>query len=124
MRFVRRIASTFCLLVGLLVGGRGVSAQSSPGDGLYYLVANTRPPDAYLALRTHPSSAQGERIAELPNGTRLQVLQRQSDDWWYVRVVATGQTGWALSRGGNTTWIICCAPPSPPLLEAPVRMKP
>ena len=121
---MRRIASTFCLLVGLLVGGRGVSAQSSPGDGLYYLVANTRPPDAYLALRTHPSSAQGERIAELPNGTRLQVLQRQSDDWWYVRVVATGQTGWALSRGGNTTWIICCAPPSPPLLEAPVRMKP
>jgi len=74
----------------------------------FYFVANTAPPDDFLSLRTLPSSVAGQRIATLPNGTLLQVLQRQSDGWWYVRVVSTGQQGWALSGQGNKTWIDCC----------------
>jgi len=77
-------------------------------DNSYHFVANTRPPDAYLSLRTEPTSSRGQRITTMPNGTLLQVLQRQSDGWWYVRMVANGQQGWALSRQGDRVWIYCC----------------
>jgi|SRR6516164_9581068 hypothetical protein len=70
-----------------------------------YRVDNTRPPDAFLALRTHPSSVTGRRIMAMPNGTPLNVLQRNSNGWWYVRVLG-GPEGWALSRQGNKTWIV------------------
>jgi Bacterial SH3 domain len=83
-------------------------AQTSSADDEAYYVANTRPPDAFLALRTNPASGSGQRIAVLPNGTLLKVLERRGDGWWYVRVLPSGPEGWALSRQGNSVWIECC----------------
>jgi PBP1b-binding outer membrane lipoprotein LpoB len=71
-------------------------------------VAGTLPPDAFLALRTEPSGSHGQRIVEMPNGTMLEVIERRPDNWWFVKVVDTGQTGWALSQQGNRRWIHCC----------------
>jgi TonB family protein len=60
----------------------------------------------------------------MANGTLLQVLQRQADGWWYVRVVSTGQQGWALSRQGNTSWIECCqTAEAPKPIEPPAAAK-
>ena len=84
------------------------SAQANPSDSSYYYVANTRPPDDFLALRTHPTARMGLRIMVMRNGTRVQVLQRRSDGWWYVRVIPSGEEGWALSGQGNKIWIECC----------------
>jgi Bacterial SH3 domain len=81
--------------------------QSSAGNSYYY-VANTRLPDAFLALRTRPSSQSGLRIMAMPNGTLLEVLERRADRWWYVRVVPSGEEGWALSGEGRRVWIECC----------------
>lgn len=85
-----------------------ISITDAGVAGAFYYVDNTVPPDAFLALRTYPSAATGKRIMEMPNGTVLQVLQRRADGWWYVKVVPTGQTGWAKSRAGKTVWIYCC----------------
>jgi hypothetical protein len=82
-------------------------AQQRPDTALHY-VANTRPPDAYLALRTQPTSTQGSRIMTMPNGTALRVLERRPDGWWRVRVEPSGQEGWALAFQGNRSWIDCC----------------
>jgi hypothetical protein len=38
-----------------------------PGNSYYY-VANARLPDAFLALRTHPSSQTGLRVTTMPIG--------------------------------------------------------
>lgn len=90
---------------------RSSTVQSnSPDDSLYY-VANTRPPDAYLSLRSNPTSASGQRITTMPNGTVLRVLQRQDDGWWYVKVFPSGPEGWALSGNGNRKFIECCKTP-------------
>jgi hypothetical protein len=83
-------------------------AQNASSDNDTYYVANTRPPDAFLALRTNPTSAAGRRIATMPNGTPLKVLERRGDGWWYVRVLPSGPEGWALSRQGGSVWIECC----------------
>lgn len=82
-------------------------AASSSDTPLSY-VANTEPPDAYLSLRTEPASLRGKRITTMPNGTLLEVLKRQSDGWWQVRVVPTGQVGWTLSGDRVKRWIECC----------------
>jgi hypothetical protein len=37
------------------------------------------------------------------------VLRRRTDGWWHVRVIPSGQEGWALSGQGNRVWIECCA---------------
>ena len=87
----------------------GMSIIGSEAEDANYFVANTRPPDAFLALRTHPSSQFGRRIMAMPNGTVLQVLQRNNDGWWYVRVAGSTIEGWALSRQGGNVWIVCCA---------------
>jgi hypothetical protein len=90
------------------VGERSISSgDQSPSDDLYY-VANTEPPDAFLSLRTVPSSTNGKRLLAMPNGTLVRVLHRNSDGWWYVRAVETGLEGWALSHLGNKEWIVCC----------------
>lgn len=88
-------------------------ANKGPRTGLiqensYSVVANTQPPDAFLALRTQPSSFSGRRITAMLNGTRLTVLQKRADGWWLVRVVDTGEEGWALSIHGQKTFIECC----------------
>lgn len=87
---------------------RSSTAQDSSSDNSLYYVANTRPPDAYLSLRTNPTSSSGQRITTMPNGTALRVLRRQDDGWWNVKIVSSGQEGWALSRMGNRTFIECC----------------
>jgi hypothetical protein len=82
------------------------AAQDGSRAGPYYIVANTRPPDAFFALRTDPSISVGRCIMEMPNGTILRVLRRNQDGWWYVRVVEAGREGWALSRGDGAYWIV------------------
>ena len=102
---------------------RSPTILNPPATSQYY-VANTAPPDNFLSLRTLPSSISGQRIATMANGTLLQVLQRQADGWWYVRVVSTGQQGWALSRQGNTSWIECCqTAEAPKPIEPPAAAK-
>ena len=73
-----------------------------------YFVANTRPPDDFLALRSEPSSRYGERLEKMPNGTRLLVIQRREDGWWNVKNVNTGNVGWAFRGTDQRPWIDCC----------------
>src|SRR5271166_5654616 len=80
-------------------------AQSNDQDKSYSYVANTMPPDAFLSLRTDPTTRRGLNIMKMPNGTLLQVFQRRDDGWWYVRVVPSNQEGWVLSGQGNRVWI-------------------
>jgi hypothetical protein len=70
-------------------------------------VTNTKPPDAYLALRSAPSSVIGQRIEEMPNGTLLEILEQRSDAWWLVRNIRTEHQGWALSGNATPQWIAC-----------------
>jgi hypothetical protein len=74
----------------------------------YSYVANTQPPDAFLALKAYPSS-NSPRTMAMANGTKLEVLLRRVDGWWYVKVWPTGEEGWAFSGQGNKAWILCCA---------------
>ena len=71
MRFRRLLslifATPFCLGTAF--------AQSS-------YVANTAPPDAFLALKAYPS-ANSPRIMAMANGTKLDVLLRRADGWWF-----------------------------------------
>jgi uncharacterized protein YecT (DUF1311 family) len=71
-----------------------------------YVVANTQPPDAYLSLRSEPTTKSGVRIVQMPNGTKLEVLQRNPDGWWRVKIVDSGQEGWTLSGQGKARWIV------------------
>jgi uncharacterized protein len=80
-----------------------------PSEKLY-VIANTTPPDAFLSLRTDPSLRIGQRLASMANGTVVKVLQENPDGWWKVRVIATGQEGWALSGQNGKVWITCCMP--------------
>lgn len=80
----------------------------NPGPRAYHFVDDTRPPDAFLALRTAPSASAGGRIMEMANGTLLEVIEQRSDGWWKVRVVESGHVGWALNRQGSRIWIHCC----------------
>lgn len=80
----------------------------SQGQKAYSYVANTMPPDAFLALKTHPS-VDSSRIMAMSNGTKLEVLLRRADGWWFVRVFPTNEEGWALSSQGNKVWILCCS---------------
>ena len=82
--------------------------QTYPPNRSFYYVANTRPPDAYLSLRTEPAISRGMNIMTMPNGTMLELIERRPDRWWRVRVFPTGQEGWALSGQGNRVWIACC----------------
>jgi hypothetical protein len=45
----------------------------------------------------------------MANGTKLDVLLRRADGWWYVKVLPTGEEGWAFSGRGDKAWILCCA---------------
>jgi hypothetical protein len=91
------------------------TCPSHAGDLSNYVVANTAPPDDFLALRTEPSAATGIRLEKMPNGTPLQVFEKRPDGWWRVQDLTTGQTGWAKSvtRTG-IAWIVqqSHAPPS------------
>jgi hypothetical protein len=81
------------------------SAQNNPSNNATYYVANATPPDAFLSLRTEPTAKSGSRLMAMPNGTKLQVLERRPNGWWRVRVTDSGQEGWALSAAAGKTWI-------------------
>ena len=55
------------IFAGILQFASPSVAQKNAGDNSFYFVANTRPPDAYVALRTHPTSSFGQRITTMPN---------------------------------------------------------
>jgi hypothetical protein len=76
----------------------------------YHYVANTLPPDAFLSLRSEPTTRAGHRIMAMSNGTLLQVILQRDDGWWLVRVVQSGKEGWALSGQSDRRWIECCRP--------------
>ena len=90
------------LLSLCLISSFNVSvSQEYPSGKSFYYVANTQPPDAYLSLRTDPTTTRGMSVMQMPNGTLLEVIERRADRWWYVRVVPSGQEGWAYSGEGN-----------------------
>lgn len=95
---------------GVFKSEQSSSKQSGTGSqaATYHYVANTLPPDAFLALRTHPTPRDDVRIKEMPNGTLLQVLTRREDGWWHVRIVPSGTEGWAFGGKGKQLWIECC----------------
>lgn len=64
-------------------------------------VDDVRPPDAWLSLRT--SAVKGTTIANMPKGTRLELLGPRSGDWLQVRTpYGTGWVSWKVAR-----WIRC-----------------
>jgi YARHG domain len=91
-----------------LIALSSISSVSGAQTNAYSYVANTRPPDAFLALKAYPSS-NSPRIMAMANGTKLDVLLRRVDGWWYVKVWPTGEEGWAFSGQGDKAWILCCA---------------
>jgi hypothetical protein len=105
-RIDRFLIAAICLLAGVLPIA-AAAQQRGPDPALHY-VANTRPPDAFLALRSQPTATSGVRLATMPNGTALRVLERRGDGWWRVRIETSGQEGWALAALGSRTWIECC----------------
>src|SRR5450631_4185500 len=46
-------------------------AQNASSDATTFYAANTRPPDAFLALRTNLTIGFGHRIATMANGTPM-----------------------------------------------------
>lgn len=74
----------------------------------FYFVANIRPPDNFLALRSVPSARYGQRLETMPNGTKLNALQKNTNGWWFVRDIETGAEGWAFAGHPRPTWISCC----------------
>jgi len=86
-------------------------------------VANTRPPDAFVSLRTQPSATAGQRIRTMPNGTKLMVLEKRPDNWWKVRVVPSGEEGWALSRSQDRAFIECCVDEKPLVVSKETTSK-
>jgi len=100
-----RFTTTILLLAAVTIGPmRHSSAQT--GEAHSY-VANTMPPDAFLALKSYPSS-NSPRIMAMANGTKVEVLLRRGDGWWLVKVWPTGEQGWAFSGQGNKAYILCC----------------
>lgn len=69
MRTHRLLATLAFILVMPIGLGTAASAQKS-------YVANTAPPDAFLALKAYPSG-NSPRIMAMANGTKLDVLLRE-----------------------------------------------
>jgi hypothetical protein len=103
------LLSRYIAIVGIALATLlGLSSLSHAQNTAYSFVANTEPPDAFLALKAYPSS-NSPRIMAMANGTKLDVLLRRTDGWWYVKVWPTGEEGWAFSGRGNKAWILCCS---------------
>ena len=106
---MRSIVSLVYALLGFIWSAlTPISALAQAQFLELHFVANTRPPDDFLALRSDPSSRYGERLEKMPNGTRLLVIQRREDGWWNVRNVITGNVGWAFRGTDQRPWIDCC----------------
>ncbi len=72
-----------------------------PPQIAYHFVGPVSPPDPWLALRTRPSSRDGQRIRQMAEGTLFEVIGQQGV-WYNVRL-RDGTTGWA-----HSNWIRCC----------------
>lgn len=94
-----------------------LTTEASAQNQAYSYVANTTPPDAFLALKSYPTSSS-PRVMAMANGTKLDVLIRRADGWWYVKVFPTGEEGWAFSGRGNVAYILCCTSNSGTVAEA------
>lgn len=95
-------------LLAMLVMIFAAPSLFAPASAQSSYVANTSPPDAFLALKAYPSG-NSPRIMAMANGTKLDVLLRRVDGWWFVKVSPTGEQGWAFSGRGNKAYILCCA---------------
>jgi hypothetical protein len=100
----RKLLVLAIVLAGSFGSGPTASGQNSAAHSY---VANTTPPDAFLALKLYPSE-NSPRIMAMANGTKLDVLLRRVDGWWYVKVSPTGEQGWSYSGRGNKAYILCC----------------
>ena len=54
----------------------------------------------------------------MANGTKLEVLLRRADGWWYVKVSPTGEEGWTFNGTGNKAYILCCTASGGAVAEA------
>ncbi len=70
----------------------------------YCKVFDVRPPDAWLALRSHPSSRRGRRLKILYRGDRFEMLGHRSGYWHRVRA-ENGTMGWVSWQ--KRRWIKC-----------------
>ncbi len=75
-------------------------APAQPETPWYYVSGLDPNGDGFLALRSG-TSGDATRLAKMPEGTRLQLLDTQGV-WYHVRL-EDGREGWAHSR-----WIACC----------------
>ena len=67
-------------------------------------VADVRPPDAFLALRSEPSERKGRQLRRLLPGQSFEMLGEQSHEWHRVRLPdgVVGWVSWKVRR-----WIAC-----------------
>ena len=102
-----------CSVAKIFVDGRpaGVQTENSPAASVLHFVDGTRPPDAWLSLRSVPGG--GYELQKLFNGTLLQVIERRPDNWWLVKAIETGTSGWVLSRNAMRSWVQCCKSVAP-----------
>ena len=114
----RALAVALVLISQFGLVGVAFAQSSAP----YSYVANTSSPDAFLALKAYPS-ANSPRMMAMSNGTKLDVLLRRVDGWWFVRVWPTGEQGWAFSGRGDKAYILCCAGPDSVQAEAAPIVK-
>jgi uncharacterized protein YecT (DUF1311 family) len=104
---VECIRSLYAARIPELGGGIVVAAAKTTAEQSgTHVVANTQPPDDYLSLRSDPSVSVGQRIAKMPNGTELKLLQGKLEGWARVEIVATGQKGWAFAGTDTTKYIV------------------
>ena len=104
---VECIRTLYAARIPELGGGIVVAAAKSTSEqSETYVVANTQPPDDYLSLRSDPSVSVGKRIAKMPNGTELRLLQGNLEGWARIEIVATGQKGWAFAGTDTTKYIV------------------
>jgi hypothetical protein len=122
----RWLSATRALAVVILLITRvpGFAQEDMMGSPTYY-VARTGSADDILTLRTEPSSRVGLYIMSIPDETLLDVVERRSDRWWFVRVLPFGQEGWVRSGDGSRRWVACCviANESGSALEESVRFR-
>ncbi len=55
-------------------------------------------PGTYLALRTSPTFDGSNEIAQLSNGTKIELINNGNGTYWAVRVPSTNQTGYVNSN--------------------------
>ncbi len=82
---------------------QSTQAPTKPANPIC-VVYDVRPPDAWLALRTEPSSKTGTRLYKLPSGTAIEMLGPRDGAWYLVRVPddTVGWVSWQTDR-----WIEC-----------------